>query len=89
MSGGRVYIAEGRNHVIPLVNELEMSNPPLVRFFNGLRAPLNERRSFDGLNDDRLPLVVGGLQILQIQSSAHVIPCQQPVLKHEPWRLYL
>jgi hypothetical protein len=66
MSGGRVYVPEGRNHVIPLVKKLQMSQAPLVRFLNALEAPLNELRPFDGLNDDRPPLAVGRLHVLHI-----------------------
>ncbi len=58
------------------MEQAQDAEAPLVGLFHPLRFTLDEVAPLDGLDDDRLALLVSGLDVFEIQGPLHVIPCE-------------
>src|SRR5271168_3909000 len=72
-----------------LVKQLQISHTAFVHFFDSVQVPLDELRSFDGLDDRWSTMVVRGLQVFQVQRAMQVSLFQLGVDGGEPAQVFV
>src|SRR5579871_4071810 len=67
-----VGVAEGSDHVVAIVQQLQVAETALIDLRDAIEAAFDEVGSFDGLNDGGAAGTMGRLQIVEGEGAAHV-----------------